>query len=199
MQSLADCRHYQHNKFVNRLVSFDVPNHLHLYSKVLSNFIDVHSGLNLSVVSCRRTNVGVRSSLFQSVMVASSMPYIWDSLLNWLQLVHNILLRSINNNNNHTILSWGSIPKPIALSAIFLGVTTIASLTPYTASGEKRFNDHVFVHIFKTSKMFRLLFSQFLLGFLVKPSLTTSKKAIDLFPLKKSSSRFHFFPSGMAL
>ena len=76
MQSLADCRHYQHNKFVNRLVSFDVPNHLHLYSKVLSNFIDVHSGLNLSVVSCRRTNVGVRSSLFQSVMVASSMPYI---------------------------------------------------------------------------------------------------------------------------
>ena len=76
MQSLADCRHYQHSKFVNRLVSFDVPNHLHFYSKLLCNFIDVHSGLNLSVVSCPRTNVGVRSPLFQSVMAASSMPYI---------------------------------------------------------------------------------------------------------------------------
>ena len=76
MQSLADRRHYQHNKFVNRLVSFDVPNHLHFYSKLLCNFIDVHSGINLSVVSFPRTNVGVHSPLFQSVMAASSMPYI---------------------------------------------------------------------------------------------------------------------------
>ena len=45
--------------------------HLLCYSKMLRDFADGYSRLNLSVISCPRTNVGLRRPLFQSVLTAT--------------------------------------------------------------------------------------------------------------------------------